>query len=361
MNFQEFQTHRAAQLAADPTLIDLAETNLWHALADLVPTLSTNEMPHLHRCHLAQAWLATFGLPETWAGRALVSSGVRHSLSMILPILAQRGVQLRLTEDVYPVYGQLARAAGLDFQAFPTLPLWESPHDGDCLLLPNPLKPAGRWLMTHEVSALQEWLASDGRRRLLLDAVYTFDTQLHPTTLALLETNQTILLHSLSKGWLHPQVFGVALVPETDLDDFTAVFRENSPSQVNLLKARQLLDHHAFCPKQVAAALATRREQLLTRLPEQVRSQILQPRDAESAGYLIAIRAPQRQLLEQHHLLTIPLSVFGSSHQDCSVLSTLTARAKELTSPRGPSQSRNRPVPVSESIPPKNCVPVLAR
>ena len=323
MNFSAFQTYRAAQLAADPKLVDLAETNLWRSLANLVPRLSADAGPHVHRCHLAQAWLATFGLSDSWAGRALVSAGVRHSLSLIFPILAQQRVTLRMPEDVYPVYGQLARTAGVDFQTFPTLLDLKLPSNGDWLLLSNPLKPAGRWLTTNEVTAIREWLANDTGRRLLLDAVYTFDTCLHPTANTLLQTGQTILLHSLPKGWLHPQVFGIALVSESDIGRFNATFRDNPPSQINLFKATQLLADHGSCPNQAANRLAARRAKLLTLLPEQVRSSIILRDDAEPVGYLITVHASPRQLLEQYHLLGIPIAAFGSSRDDCSVLSTL--------------------------------------
>ena len=77
----------------------------------------------------------------------------------------------------------------------------------------NPLKPLARWLSPSDVTALTAWLGINPRRRLLLDIVCTFGTRFHPTTHRLLARQQTILLHSLTKGWLHPRLFGSRSCP----------------------------------------------------------------------------------------------------------------------------------------------------
>lgn len=283
MNFHEFQVHRAALVAADPTLVDFGETNIWRSLSDLIPRIPETPASKLHRCHLAQAWLQLFGLPAEWAQQAQVSSGVRNSLMLLFSVARQRGITLRIPIDVYPVYGDLAEAAGLSFETFPTLPELRLPSTGDWLLIPNPLKPAGRFLTSAEVANLRDWLKVNRTRRVLIDAVYTFDCRFHQTTQSLMETGQAIPLHSLSKGWLHPQVFGMALIPEADLTTIAPLFRENSPSQDNLRKASCLLRSHTDCPANVAKALSTRRDRA-SKIVKEWGLKTVHPQDVEVAG-----------------------------------------------------------------------------
>lgn len=339
MNFAEFQEYRRGVRATDPDAIDLAETNHRVALADLVPALHDADPSHVHRCHLAENWVSTFGLPSAWAGRALVSSGVRHSLSLLLAAFAADRLELRIPQDVYPVYGRLAKAAGARFTTFRTLPGLALPEDGDVLLLPNPLKPTGRHLDPVEVEELRRWLEARPQRRLLLDAVYTFRARFDPSTLELVGTDQVILLHSLSKGWLHPQVFGVALVPEADRLRLGPSFRDAPPTQASQRAARELMLSHSHCPQRVAAELATRREAMCALLPAEVRGRMLPSTRMDPIGYLVPVQLEYRTLLERYRLVAIPASVFGSDRADWSVLSTLGQVYATRTVCTNPSQS----------------------
>ncbi|RYG55562.1 aspartate aminotransferase, partial [bacterium] len=209
MNYSEFRELRQDLLLKCPELVDMAETNHVRALAPCLAAVEIAEdAPKAHRCHLAEDWLDLFDFPADDKNRLCISRGVRHSLELIFPVLAQNGYLLHLPTDVYPVYEALAASAGIERQAFPTLPEFQlpgSPKNGpEVLLLPNPLKPVGRYLSNGEVADIKDWLARDERRRLIIDGVYTFDTHFHGSTLDLLSTGQTILLHSLSKGWVSP-------------------------------------------------------------------------------------------------------------------------------------------------------------
>jgi aspartate/methionine/tyrosine aminotransferase len=326
MNFREFQEYRTKLLAVSTQITDFAETNLWRTLSDLVPILPEGDGAHVHRCHLAQAWLSVFGMPSEWSSRAFISCGVRHSLSLLFAVAKERGLRVLIPKDVYPVYGELAKTADVSLEVFPTLPELHIPTEGDWLLLPNPMKPAGRWLTDHEVVGLKRWLAQEPSRRLLLDVVYTFETRFHPTTQSLIDTRQTILLHSLSKGWLHPQVFGVALVPECDAAGLASVFRENSPTQQNLRRASFLLQD-TNTPSRVSAHLNELRSNTLAQLPEEIKALIMHPDGAIPVGYMIPVAMPWETVLKKYGLLTIPLSVFGSTEMDGCVVSTLGAAA----------------------------------
>ena len=323
MNFAEFQQRRKIVLRERGDVLDCAETNLYRALARLIPSAMPQAEGTVHRCHLAAEWAARFGLSAA-AQRALCSCGVRDSLAILFRHYSAENVKLWLPSDNYPVYGELARTAGLMPDWFPTLPqpCWPANAPGaapELLVVTNPLKPLGRWLDANDEDALLSWLAADSRRRLLLDAVYTFATEFHSSTLRLLATNQTILLHSLTKGWLHPRLFGIALVPEADAAALAPAFRTQPPPQPNLARARELIAHAIETPISVANELARARERLLNALPT-VHSV---PQSGTALGYFTIVPGSAAEWLEKENILGIPVTAFGSLRADLTILSSL--------------------------------------
>lgn len=324
MNFADFQQLRATVIREQPSVIDCAETNLYSTLKGLIPPIGHAPDKTVHRCHLASEWADRFDLPAEVARRALISCGVRDSLGLLFGYYAGTGARVWLPSDNYPVYGELAKAAGLECHKFPTLPepIWPgavAATGDEILVVTNPLKPLGRWLTATDVFTLKEWLNSSPRRRVILDVVYTFETRFHATTLDLLATGQVLLLHSLTKGWLHPRLFGVALVPDSDAPTLTPVFRAHPPSQHNLARARELIASHSCMPGDILSALSTARTDLLRALPGKVK-----PPPMESApGYFTPVAAPWRRLLKDHNILGLPATVFGSRNEDITILSSL--------------------------------------
>lgn len=325
MNFTEFQALREKIRVERPGVIDCAATNLYSALARLIPPASAAPNHTVHRCHLATEWAQCFGfLPEV-AKCAFVSSGVRDSLTLLFRYYAETKARLWLPADNYPVYGELARAAGLAAQEFLTLPapVWPDAKSGtaiEVLVLTNPVKPLGRWLTTEDVTALTAWLAASPSRRLLLDAVYTFDLHFHPTTLQLVATGQTILLHSLAKGWLHPRLFGIAVVPESDARALAPIFRAQPPPQPSLARAQGLLSCYQEMPATVGTEIAAAR----TRLQSAVPTGICGLTAADVTGYFTPVLGRWSDLLEEANLLGLPATVFGSSREDLTILSSLS-------------------------------------
>lgn len=324
MNFTDFQQLREQILRERKGVRDCAATNLYRALARLIPPAAPPAERAVHRCHLAEAWVKLFGLPPETARRALVSCGVRHSLALLFQHYATEDAQLWLPEDNYPVYGELARAAGLEPRTFPTLPEphWPDANAGtahELLVVTNPIKPLGRWLNSKDVITLTSWLAASPQRRLLLDTVYTFEAQFHDSTLKLLSTGQTLLLHSLTKGWLSPRLFGVALVPENDAVALTSLFREQPPSQANLTLAREYLSRHAGMPVTVARELASARQRLFEVVP----NGLLSGARLDAPGYFLTVAGRWSDLLQTTNLLGLPASVFGSPQEHITVLSSL--------------------------------------
>lgn len=323
MNFADFQIRRAALLRERPELHDCAETNLYRALAPLAVPLAPPPEATIHRCHLAETWTGQFGLPPEFARRALISGGVRDSLARLFRHYAGQAARAWLPADNYPVFAELACAAGLRPETFPTLGELRlpdaAPADGvEILLLTNPLKPAGRWLTDEEVARLRSWLAASPRRRLLLDTVYTFGDRFHPTTSALLETGQITLLHSLTKGWLSPRLFGIALVPETDFVTLSPGFRDAPPPQAGLAQARELMQHHAGLPGRIAVQLAEAETRLRAILPLASNTALAAP-----ARYLFPVEQPWENLLTSHGVLGLPASAFGAANDRFTIVGSL--------------------------------------
>lgn len=325
MNFAAFQDYRKTLLHERSDVLDCAETNLYRVLARLALPPTPAAEKTVHRCHLAAEWLKCFALDaDAAAGHALVSCGVRDSLALLFGHYAGQCARVWLPEDNYPVYANLAQTAGLASETFPTLPepAWpgSAPSDEcELLLVTNPMKPRGRWLSAVDVAFLKEWLAQSRRRRLLLDAVYTFATRFDAASLQLMATGQTILLHSLTKGWLHPQLFGIALVPVADAGTLTPLFRAHSPPQMNLARALEMLGRHDCMPSAVGAKLECGRERLLSVLP----SDFPAFWHCDAPGYFMPVTGHWRKLLDVHRVLGIPASVFGSSRDDITLISNL--------------------------------------
>src|SRR5262249_12926686 len=132
------------------------------------------------------------------------------------------------------------------------------------------------------------------------------------------ETDQIIYLDSLSKGWVHEQVFGVAIVPENDFGTFRDSFRRLALSQEKLFQAWEILFNQHQFPITFMAKLDENRASIATFL-SRLGLNVL----PAAQGYLVAIDRSASNLLEEHHLLTIPATVFGSKLPHWSIASSL--------------------------------------
>ncbi|MFG2127109.1 aminotransferase class I/II-fold pyridoxal phosphate-dependent enzyme [Streptomyces sp. NPDC048751] len=326
MRFDEFQESRRRQLSASPSLLDVAETNVYRALAPVRPEPPT-DMRTVHRCDLARAWLRRFELPEEWSGHAMVCRGVRHGLGVVFHWLRAERARLWLPGDVYPVYFELARAAGLAPASYPTLPapaLPRSPtdHRPEYLLLANPSKPLGRYLTDAECAAVVSWLRESPRRRVLIDSVYDLGAPFAAGTRRLLDTGCAVLLHSVTKGWLWPRTFGVVLLGPAQAE-LAAAFRADPPTSAQLRLADRLLTEHSHVPRQVVDELAARAERLFERLPDEVLGAIPTASRTCPGNYFFPVEIPAETLQRECGVLAMPVSVFGQSNWSGSILTSL--------------------------------------
>lgn len=325
MNYERFKSERQRILRDASSVTDCGEMNLYEALAPLVASTTANTQEKVHRCHLAAEWAGLFGFPSEISKRALISNGVRDSLARLFGHYASQRARAWLPSDTYPVFHELAAAAKLPVQEYSTLPepVWPTKPAGDgveIMLITNPMKPLGRWLSPEDVAALKAWLGGLPRRRLLIDTVYTFGTTFHETTLELVRGGQSILLHSLTKGWLRPRLFGVAVVPPDDLTALAPVFRQAPPPQSSLAEARWLMSDHQQKPERVRFAIDSANRNLGAKFPQ------LFPSGSalEATGYFHLVHKPWAALLAEDRMLGIPATVFGSKREDITVLSSLT-------------------------------------
>lgn len=326
MRFDEFQEFRQRQLRASSSLLDAAETNVYRALAAMRPE-PPNDMRTVHRCDLARAWLRRYELPEEWSGHAMVCRGVRHGLGVVFPWLRAAQARLWLPSDVYPVYFELARAAGLAPESYPTLPvpaLPASPTDDrpEYLLLANPSKPLGRYLSDAECDAVMAWLRESPHRRLLIDSVYDLGAPFAAGTRRLLDTGRAVLLHSVTKGWLWPRTFGVVLLGPAQAD-LAEAFRAQPPTPVQLGLADRLLTEHGDVPRQIVEELAARAERLFERLPDDVLGTIPPVSRTCPGNYFFPVDVPAETLRRECGVLAMPVSVFGESTWSGSILTSL--------------------------------------
>jgi aspartate/methionine/tyrosine aminotransferase len=281
----------------------------------------------VHRCDLARAWLTRYGFTADYSRRALVCRGIRHALALIFHELARGDAKLWIPGDVYPVYLELARAAGLEPRLFATLPApgipSTQPHGtAEYLLIANPWKPLGRFLTDEEYTAVTDWLNASPHRHLLVDCVYDLGTPFHATTQKLQATGRVTLLHSVTKGWLWPMTFGVALMGEGH-SQFESAFRDDPPARGQLRLAQRFLSTDANRPRQVVMALRNRAEKLFAALPAPVRnSLVVDPAGIALSCYFFPVGILAEELLRTYRLLAIPASAFGADWEG-SVLTSL--------------------------------------
>lgn len=323
MDFSEFSGFKAQVLAQDEPPFDASETCIVRSLAGLATPINQLSFPDkAHLCEVAERWLDYFQLGRSLKPRTLISTGVRHSLSLLFKIWASEGKVVLIPDNVYPVYAQLAQAEGLAFKGYSPWPdAWSlSSAKADIILVTNPAKPRGSALSAAEGAALENWLRQAPHRRVVVDAAYNFCTPFDPGTLRLMASDQTIVLHSLSKSWVRPLVMGVALVPEQDIERFSHSFRAASHFQPELRLAHALLAHDTAFPSALVVELRRLREKLQEVIFAQGCSRNL---EATVPTYLFVVEIPFEKMLVQHGVLGIPLSVFGRDSNRHCVLSSL--------------------------------------
>lgn len=329
MNFEAYKRWRDAMVRErNPTRLDCMNPVV--ALRFLrPPDLSPIEVP---LNDLATNWPERLGFDQEamvrkWSElsgfdlgeRFVISRGIRTLLRTIFALFGRDWKQIWLPQDVYPVYWELAKpwpCAG--FRTWPQLDLSAvlASDTADCLLLPSPLTPVGRYLTSVESETLLDWLEQQETRRLLLDTVYQFSGGIPPATATLMAHPQCTVLHSVSKSWISRQVLGVMNWPRDDHGMVTRM--AECPHWPELAELNQLMNRRPDLTATMSADFSAEWKRLTPRLRE-VDPEWLPP----ATGYFSLLRGNTETLLEHHNLMTVPGSVFGSDESQWSVICCL--------------------------------------
>lgn len=327
LDFRSFLEWKREATSLFPEAVDLSETRLARALAPLVPSVAKREGA-IHRCDLGRRWLEVRGV-DVDPARARVCAGVRAALHGLFAAFAQQRVRVAIPHDVYPVYDEIAQRVGLPYTRFGSFPSVDLAHLLELagkhhithLLLPYPLKLHGRAWTPQEVEAALRWLRGCSTRRLVLDGVYSFGMPLAGDVglRELIETDQVLYLDSLSKGWLHGWVMGVALLPEQDLYALAPAL--HPPVETgDPHTAAALLQDHPWFPRELVSSVDARRAVLLDRIRDAGLSALALPVDR---GYFVPVNRTHAELLRTYGIIGLPCSVFGGAAVGWSLLSAL--------------------------------------
>lgn len=313
MTFDDYRRWRSEQRARNPSLVDRGELDLYRSLGPSFETIAPSVDPQApYRCHLSERFLERLGLDRSLASRALVTHGVRRSLSALFALFAARGARVAVPGDVYPTYLSLAASAGLAPSTYEArLGLHPALESMDVLLVCSPLKP---WGGDGELHRALDWARADRRRVLLIDAVYS--TPPSCVVLDAASRGDAVLLTSLSKGWLIPDRAGLCLVSEPMVSHAREAFAALEKDTSKLRVAFEALTVHRSRPERVTAMLRARADELdaWTRARPELEA-------ARCEGYF-AVSAKSAEVLLAMGVIAIPASVFGGPATH-SVLSSL--------------------------------------
>jgi aspartate/methionine/tyrosine aminotransferase len=266
------------------------------------------------------AWSKATGIvlePE----RTVICGGVREMLAAAFSLLNGED-ELWLPKDVYPVYWNLA-AHCANKRAFTTLPQpdWspvEESKERSTLLLPVPLSPLGRFPSDAETNALSGWLSGSPHRRLIIDAVYTFDfssSRWFADRFLAKHGHQCMMLWSCSKSWLCPGTFGIGAVPPT----FAPALRSHvsTPACKDFSRMKAIMEKLPNLWRLQQEAFTREWRHLLPIMRGAVGTW-----EPPETGYFSVVSKPFTTLLNKHRILSVPATVFGGD-DDLSIITCL--------------------------------------
>lgn len=311
MNYQEYRAAKACYLQTDPLRLDCMNTQ--KSLSHLVPAIEDGKGESASQSALA-AWQALTGFDLTDL-QAVPGNGVRELLAQLVERLKQERVEFLFPRDVYPVYHQIL--AGYPCRQYRTFPQWEwdalatASEQRQVLLLTQPAMPVGRYLTSQETATVLNWLAADPRRLLIVDAAYAYEPN-HHIYQQLLQSGQCLCLFSLSKPWLLPQQWGVAVGPQEVITSCQLSPSDFSNDWMATLRL------HTTLPLQLRAIFTEEWNQL-----DDAIHQFAPDWQPPESGYYSTVNLPFEQLLQEHNTLGVPATVFGSDRTDVTIISCL--------------------------------------
>jgi len=319
LDYAEFIERKDGYLKSSPLRLDCMKPV--KSLSHLIPPPARNPKKYNEQ-EAFEAWQGCVGLDAS-GYTPIFGSGVKSLIGMIFEALSKyeskfpindHEVYLHLPEDVWPVYFELSKGLEIEtYQTFPELTFAPSRNLGkSVVLMPAPLSPAGAFPTGQECELIMTWLAVAPCRLLILDTVYAFSKKFNHILTRFLETKQCIVLSSLSKQWLLPGQFGVALGHNDIMEELNLKGQE--------IHTFDWVDRICECPD-LPANLDSRFQTEWKRLSAQL-NKIDPGWKPPDTGYFSTLRISFEELLE-HNILGVPSSVFGSSEEGTTVMSCL--------------------------------------
>lgn len=317
MNFQEFITYREKLLKSNSIIKNYSEMNLYryYDRKEKWEFTKGHLGKNVHRCHLVEDWLTYYNLPYHFKKQIGVSTGVRNSLDIISSIFKEK--TFLIPSDVYPYYIDLFNKKSIIYKTYNTINenlTFEKSHS-DILLITDPLKPQGRDVSLEEIKNIKSWLNKDKNRLLIIDGVYSFTIRQDWINL-FQETNQVILLFSLSKSWLLPNCFGISFLPNNQIGELLKEkYKSLIKDEEKLRMAYMALNEQKNIPIFLRKSLINKTDNLNNILNVNFFNNL------ENPSYLFYSNISFSTWLNKN-ILTIPTSVFGSKN-DGSIISSL--------------------------------------
>lgn len=311
MNYKEFLIFKEKIINKNPSIINLANNNLYDFFKEESFIDEINPKEYIYRCHIVEDYLKLFNLPDSLKEFIGASNGVRASLSVLFKELSN----WEIPQDVYPFYQDEISKHQKEWKEYRTLSseqLFQDEIKGNTLLVTYPLKPLGREFSQNEWNRLFSFLKQNSNNKIVIDMVYQTIPEINKNIFELYQTNQVIILHSLAKMFLLPNVFGICLLPQ---NEFGKEIRENFKTlEKNLDKLKiTYLALHKYKDRYL---------QLNERLSEQRNKlKALNIIKVQNQGYLFYSEESPDSFLSKGYLV-IPESVFGGKNKG-SIISSL--------------------------------------
>ena len=284
MNYQDFKKY---QLTINKQALRLDELNPYL----LIPTFSEriSVLPNKHSANEG------FYIKK--------STGVRQLLKELLKHFSELGYQINLPDDVYPEYFNLV-PQGSNVMRYRSYAEKEFSFFKDKLsvsLITNPIIPEGRYLTDTELDKLDRWLLENKENWIIFDNVY--DYQLKSLDFEF-KSKRIVFINSLAKINLKPQTFGWSLC-KTKLPGF------NTGDKITFDHKLSLHIQQKYSEAWSALEQKLNLSRQFNWSPPQV-------------GYLSIVEKNFHSLLREFNIAAIPITIFGGTRDDHSVISCLS-------------------------------------
>ena len=309
--FLQWKARTVIELNHNPNLrrLDCMNPNVAFRCLDCMnPNVAFSHDPILSRTHdvsmadLMHEWRSF----TTYSKNHILvpSVGVRDSLLSIFENIGQTR-RVSIPRNIYPVYQQIIQMCGTNYQEYSTFPTFDvdqlvinADRDDDVILITKNYQ-----MSKQDVDKLTTWVKESRNRLIVVDAVYTYDYS--DTFLDdLVQTDQVIVCHSLSKSHLLPLHFGTNLVPERYTNLLKTV---DQPDQLVINRAFYVLTTYPDIPRMQQERFTERWRSLGSIIKK------IDPRwRAPQTGYFSSVPVSFEKLIDKYQVLGISSQVFYS-------------------------------------------------